>query len=228
MIKNVLITLLFCSLTAQAQKPELTFTEVLYQETAPGLDTYGYRLLVNQQFIRFDAGIDDDGYILFDRAKKTIVSVNHEDQTRFLLKPQQSDFNGTLLEVKTLSSDLAKAPMVQGTKAQMHDILVNQSLCRQVVSFAGLLPEVTQAWSDYEALLQSQNQQILSSTPKNMQTDCFMVNNMTHANLFLQYGLPFSVKSKDGTVRILSHFSSVSKPSSMVSIPEHYRELSLQ
>lgn len=207
---------------------KIKFIQVIYQESSPGVGAYPHRILVNDEFIRLDGGNDEEGFILFDRKKKEIVSVSHDDQSRFVIKPQdKTNYTNEKVIVRTVHSSLEKAPEIQGVKAKIHDITANETLCRQVLSFEGLMPKVTVAWKEFEELMQTQNQISLSRTPKQLQTECFLTNNITHASLFLDYGLPFSVRSKDGTLRILKSYSDVEKPASFLTLPASYREFNL-
>lgn len=229
-MKNTLLFIsLMASLTLQVNAEDnIKMIQVLYQESSPGTGTYPYRILVNDDFLRFDGGNDEDGYILFDRKQKQVISVNHDDQSRFVIQPKsESNFKNKKITVRTIHSYLEKSPKIKGIKAKMHDIIANETLCRQALSFEGLLPEVTTAWKEYEELMQTQNQLSIDRTPKNLRTDCFLANNIINASLFLDYGLPFSVKSKDGNLLILQSFSDVEKPASFVGLPKSYREFSL-
>lgn len=217
------------AITQQAAAEEMMeLTEIIYQEASPGVGSYPYRLLVNDDYLRFDGGKDDDGYILFNRKEKQVVSVNHEDQSRFYIQPQpKKPYENSKIEVKVITSDLDKAPKIQNVKAKLHDILANENLCRQVLSFDGLLPNVTKAWKEFEEFMQIQNQLTLSRTPKDMQTDCFITNNISNASQFLDYGLPYSIKSKDGSLRILKDYSIVEKPVTIMAVPAGYQQFGL-
>jgi len=229
MKNRVILMPLMLGITLLANAAEtVKLTEIVYQEASPGVGSYPYRILVNDEYLRFDGGKDEDGYILFNRKEKQIVSVNHEDQSRFYIQPQtQKPYVNTKIKVKVVTSILDKAPKIQNSKAKMYDIIANENLCRQVLSFDGLLPKVTKAWKEYEDLMQQQNQLSLSRTPQDLQTNCFITNNITDASLFLDYGLPYSVKSKDGTLRILQSFSEVEKPKSIISVPAEYHKFGL-
>lgn len=226
MNKIFILIVCFSSFALNAET-DMKFTEVLYKETSPGVDPYLYRLLVNDEYIRFDAGIDQDGYILYDRKQNKIVSINHDDQTRFYIEPNSKVVKVKEIDLKIHSKAFKKAPKINNIKAKSHDLVVNENLCRQVISFSGLLSEVTLAWSKYEDLLQQQNINSLDRTPKQFQTDCFMANNITHASTFLNYGLPFSIRSKDGASKVLLNFGEITKPKSIVNIPLNYREFRL-
>jgi len=229
MKNRIFITVLLLGITSLANATEtVKLTEIVYREASPGVGSYPYRILVNDDYLRFDGGKDDDGYILFNRKEKQVVSVNHEDQSRFYIQPQaQKPYENTKIKVKVVTSTLDKAPKIQNYKAKMHDIIANETLCRQVLSFDGLLPKVTKAWKEFEDLMQHQNQLSLSRTPKDLQTNCFITNNITNASRFLDYGLPYSIKSKDGTLRILQNYSEVEKPMSIISVPAEYRRFGL-
>jgi len=217
------------AVTQQAIAEEMMkLTEIMYQEASPGVGTYPYRILVNDEYLRFDGGKDEDGYILFNRKEKQVVSVNHEDQSLFYIQPQsKKTYENSKIEVVVIESNLEKAPKIQNFKAKLYDIVANESLCRQVLSFDGLLPEVTKAWKEFEELMQIQNQLTLSRTPKDMQTDCFIANNISNASEFLNYGLPYSIKSKDGTLRILKDYSVVEKPLAIMGVPVGYQKFGL-
>lgn len=200
-------------------------TELMYQEAAPGLGVYPYRILANDKFMRFDGGNDNDGYILYDRKNKRITSVNHEDQSRLIIQHKtDATYKNEKIHVEFIHTELEKSPQLQGKKAKMHEIVANENLCRQVLSFDGLLPSFIKAWKEYEDFMQKQNQATLSRTPSDMQTDCFITNNISHASSFLNFGLPYSIKSKDGTLRILQNYQQVEKPKLFVTPPSNYRE----
>lgn len=225
MKKISLTILLFFSVISVAQALELQ--QVIYKEADLGTAPQGMRLLVDKQFLRIDGGSDKESFILLDRANKQIISVNHEDRTVIYIQPQQKKFTAPKNQVRVESQDLPNSPAINGVNATAHMILSNETLCRQVVSFKGLLPKVTQAWSEYEAIIQSQNRQTLYRTPQDMRTHCFMTNNITHATLFLNYGLPFSVKSSNGNLKILQNYSNVTKGSDIFEIPKNYQRINL-
>jgi len=206
----------------------IKITELMYQEAAPGVGVYPYRILSNDEFLRFDGGNDNDGYILYERKNNRVISVNHEDQTRIIIQPKSKTmYKNEKINVDFIHTELEKSPQLQGKKAKMHDIVANENLCRQVLSFEGLLPNFIKIWQEYEDLMQRQNQQTLSRTPLDMQTDCFITNNISHASSFLNFGLPFSIKSKDGTLRILQNYQQVEKPKLFVTPPSNYREFKI-
>lgn len=228
MKKITILAAILTSLSFQANADTLKLTQVMYQEASPGVGVSPYRILVNQDFLRFDGGKDHEGYLLFDRKKKQVTSVNHEDQSRFIVKPTTKGvYENTKIVVKVVPSTLKNAPNIQGVTAKLYDITANENLCRQVLSLKGLLPEVTKAWAEFEEIMQAQNQLTLSRTPKDMQTDCFLTNNISHASLFLKEGLPYSIKSKDGNLRILQSYSVVEKPAVLMSTPSKYSEFTM-
>ncbi len=229
-MKKLLILIAVLGGFAQQAMAEKTImlTEIIYKETSPGVGSYPYRILVNDEFLRFDGGKDEDGYILFNREFKQVVSVNHDDQSRFYIQPKsKKPYENSKIKVDVVHTKLKKAPKIQNIEAKMHNIVANENLCRQVLSFEGLLPKVTKAWKEFEEIMQTQNQLTLSRTPQDMQTDCFITNNITHASQFLDFGLPFSIKSKDGTTRILQSYSNIEKLVSIMRVPADYREFGL-
>jgi len=59
---------------------------------------------------------------------------------------------------------------------------------------------------------------------KEMQTDSFITNNIRHDRQLLDDGLPYSIRSKDSSLRILKGYPVVKKSVSIMSVPAEYQQ----
>ena len=71
----ILLWLLAVSACSEAP-PKTAF--LTFSEAEPGGESYPVRMLVTEQYLRIEDGDGKSGYILFDRAARTIYSIRGE------------------------------------------------------------------------------------------------------------------------------------------------------
>ncbi|MBC8211701.1 MAG: hypothetical protein H8E21_11605 [Gammaproteobacteria bacterium] len=203
----------------------LMMTEVLFEQSEPGIAPYRVRMLFNASYLRLDDGNDDDaqGYILYDRSSHEIHNFNHEDQSHLLMKPLAHTPIEFKLNFRVDKTGLKDAPRIKGEVALQYDYYADDQLCKTSVNVVGLLVDLTAALIDYEQALVEQNKQTLSEIPGSVRTACYMANNYLHASDYLQTGFPLHVIDDQGKQRRLVSFSQVSKPAALLQQIAGYR-----
>jgi hypothetical protein len=216
----VIATLLSFSLSAQDHE---TLTEVMFAESEPGIADYPSRVLMNARYLRFDDGIDDGDYVLFDRDTREIHSFNHEDETHLRIVPSASEAPEFDLDFSVERRVLSDAPAVNGRQPVEHVYRANGQLCRKSVNVEGFLEELRLQLVAYEQTLVTQGLQTLERLPAALRTACYMANHYLYATSYLDAGFPMYVEDYTGTKKRLISFSQVEKPTSLMGFVEDYR-----
>lgn len=207
--------------TVNAQ-PELQMTEVLIEESEPGLEPYLSRYLLNEQYLRLDDGTDQGDFILFDRKTREIHSFNHEDGTHLLIKPNKNTPLNLKVDYQVRKNSMHGSPKIGGVSPIEYQFFADSKKCKQSVNVKGFLPDMTQALINYEQVLVEQTKSTLSRFPASIRTACYMANNYLHASDYLHGGFPLQVVDDNGRQKRLISFQQVSKPQSIVKFPEGY------
>lgn len=212
-----------------AQDDTVEVLKLDYQEWEPGGEPYASRVLVTPGFMRLDYGVDDEGFILFDREAGMVYSVQREDRR--------------ILEIAALAEDAAaigeppmplalaqssevddKAPSLGGQQPVITEFTVNGELCQQTVSIAGLLPEAVSAWREFELLMAAQRATTLHNTPPEFWQACSLANDIYAPTRYLQHGLPIRAYSGSGISRELGSFEpGVAMSAALFELPEGYQ-----
>jgi len=172
--------------------PQVSVTELFFQESEPGIEPYVTRILVNENYIRIDEAGAADGYVLFDRKKSRIFSVLHESERILVVDPAVSlGKTPSDLQLTEKVIEETDAPAVGGVKPKDHQFIANGILCYNVIALDGFLPEVTSAMQVYHRVLAAQQQETLQATPKELQTPCYKANYVYAVVSHISKGFPF-------------------------------------
>lgn len=187
---------------------ELESIMLLYQAQEPGIAPYASRILVTGRFIRMDDGIDDGDYLIFDRKKRLISSVTHDDRTVFEIPAREVTLESPIpLELRTESVAAGEAvPKVAGKVPQHRRLYVNGSLCYDVVALPGVLEEAVVAMREFRQVLAGEQARVLLRTPADMQEPCDLTLNTFHPEWQLQFGLPLQEWDGKGNRQVLMNF----------------------
>jgi len=211
----------------EARQVQVTVLE--FNEVETGLDPYLTRMLVSDRYIRIDDGEQSDGYVLFDRLKKRIFSVVHENESILVVDPIYPLQNAPAdLRIRSDLQGLDEAPAISGIKPDYYQFQANDTLCYHLIVADGFLPEVTQALQDYQSVLAAQQQETLKSTPKELQTPCFLANYIYAPTVYISKGFPLEQWDEFGYHRSLSSVKDeVSVNQSAFTLPDGYEYFSI-
>lgn len=219
--------------TTEEQKPvsETGATLLNFVEHERGVDPYPTRLIVTEKFLRFDDGEGSADFVLLDRDKDVIYSVNSEEQTVMAVHEKQIDIQPPFeleLTHKQLS-DLDKAPEIEGNQPRHYQFSANGEKCYEVIAVQGLLPEVVTALQEFTDLLASDSKVTFNSLPADLHKPCDISMNTFAAGRHLAFGFPIQEWSVNGSGRALVDYQLNYQPDeSLFTLPADYHHFTVQ
>src|SRR4030065_689615 len=198
--------LLLAALTPAActDKPSPT---IFLSSTESGPDgDYPVRMLVSEKFLRIEDCDTQDGFIVFDRAARTIYSVSHSGKSTLVLHarpvtvPMPKQFEHKVLrEKETL-------PSVDGKSVAHYRLLTNGERCFDVYAADGLLPEAVAALREYHETLAGEQAAMQTNMPIGMQSACGLADQGFLQARYLAAGFPVGQGSRAGVTRQLGGY----------------------
>lgn len=205
----VLLSLLplaaFSAAWADAESAAQTRADLaMFLEEEPGIEAYPTRMLVTEDFLRMDDGVDGGDFILFDRKARTISSVSHANQSILRIYPHAVTIESPIeLEHEEVSRTDPNAPTIGG-RAPVHlQFTTNDETCVQVMAVPGLLENVRAALIEYRETLAGEQSLNLYKTPADLQTPCMLSDLIFAPSRHLQGGFPVQQWDPSGYSRAL-------------------------
>ena len=203
---------------------QVSATVLEFTEAEAGIEPFLTRMTISEHYIRIDDGAESEGFVLFDRLKKRIFSVVDENESIMVVDPvvllQDTPAD---LKIRSQRVDTQDAPEISGNQPVYYQFYANEMLCYHLVAVAGLLPEVSRALQSYQAVLAAQQQETLESTPKDLQTPCFLANYVYAPKLYTSKGFPVEQWDEAGYHRSLSGIEeNVSVSKKLFVLPDSY------
>lgn len=204
---------------------QIKVTRIEYDEVEEGTVPLVTRMLISDRYIRIDEDSGAGGYVLFDREKRRIFSVVDENESIVVvdpLYPLQAAPDDLLIRAE--QKDLADVPEISGIKPKYYQFFANDTLCYHMVAADGLLPDVTAALRIYQSVLAAQQQESLSTTPKELQTPCYLANYIYAPEFYITKGFPIEQWDVTGYRRSLKAISEdVMVDKSLFTLPSEYQ-----
>lgn len=207
-----------------SQAAEETGLILYYDEYESSTGGQRMRYLINDDFLRIDHGHIDSDFILMDRAKQTIYNVNHEDRTilKITNKPWQSpDFDFLVSVREALQAD---APEVMGQDVYSYDVYAEDEACTRVLLIKDRYMDEMAVMHEYQTIMSGQQVSTLANTPKEMHTNCFLLDQVYHKGDYYKQGLPIQVTYSRDYTRILSNLQQQPLDAALFKLPENYKE----
>jgi hypothetical protein len=224
-MKRVLFILLAAlTLAACTDKPSPTIF-LSFTESSPDGE-YPVRMLVSEKFLRIEDGDTRDGFIVFDRAARTIYSVSHAGKSTLVLRarpvtlaaPKQFD-NKVEREKETL-------PPVDGKTVTHYRLLTNRERCFDVYAAEGLLPEVVAALREYHETLAGEQAVMQTNLPSGMQSVCDLADQVFVPARYLAHGFPVRQVNRAGVTRqLVSYKRDVPVEKGIFDLPKDYKQI---
>jgi hypothetical protein len=196
--------------TTEEQKPESKNDATLlnFIEHERGVDPYPTRLIVTDKFLRFDDGEGSADFVLLDRGKDVIYSVNSEEKTVMAIHKKRLELQPPFkLELTHEQlNDMKEAPEIEGVQPQHYQFSANGEKCYEVIAAQGLLPDVVTALQEFTDLLASDSKVTFNSLPADLHDPCDMSMNTFAAGRHLAFGFPIQEWSVNGSGRALVDF----------------------
>lgn len=212
-------------LAACAEKPSGA-TFLSFSESGPDGDVYPVRMLINERFLRIEDGDVRDGFIVFDRAKKTVHSVSHTDKTTLVLHAEPVKLNPPKAFAHQVERDGEKLPDVGGRAVTHYRLLTNREPCFDVYAADGLLPEALAALREYHRTLAGEQAAMQASVPAGFQSACDLAEYVFLPARHLEFGFPVRQISRAGVMRQLVDFKTgVPVEKGLFDIPADYKQI---
>jgi hypothetical protein len=206
---------------------EIQATVFLYEEKEQNSPPVNMRYLVTEKHMRVDNGSESDDFILFDSALKKIFSINHDDQTILVIDNntwKQPDYK---FRVNIVRKTLSQAPKVSGQSLIDYSVLVNNEICSRFQLLPEKFSKEMAVFQTYQLVLSGQQVISLRHTPAEMQTPCFLVDQIYNDGAYYSVGLPVQEWHSRGYAKILTNYKQEKVKQDLFSLPEGYKEYSL-
>ncbi len=220
------LILVACDRFAQSKSARILFVE---QET--NIEPYQTRVVVTPEFLRIDDGEGAQDFLLFDRKKNLIYSVNSAEQGIMIVEPQKQNIDPPfeLKVTEKLIGELKDAPTIKGSIPKHYQLLVNDVVCYNFVTVDGILADAVLALRQLQEVLASDSMLTVNAIPADMHDPCSLAMNTFEPNRNLNYGFPVQEWGKRGYVRTLMDFDDDYLPEpALFELPEGYRRYTVQ
>lgn len=179
-----------------ASVPAVDSGLLVYQVREAGVGPYFSRILVNDDHVRLDEGLDAGDFTLFDRNQEIIYAVSHEEQSVMVINPGPVDIqaNDALILNQTEQVD-REAPTIAGEAPHNVKLLANGEVCNRLVVVPGLMEDALEGIRELKRVLARVHAATLAGTPPEMQTPCDLAANVHAPTRSLDQGLPIQENS---------------------------------
>lgn len=231
MKKKILLNALFMAgLAAGGAAVAAESVDILmYKVMEPGVGIYDSRVLVSPKFMRLDDGVDSGDFALFDRNKKVIYSVSHEDRTVFEIPSREVTVQPPepiVRSVETIALE-EDTPRVAGQQPVNYQLSVNGETCYNVVTVEGVLPDYLKAMKAFRKVLAGEHALALPSIPADMRDNCDLARHTFAPDWQLQFGLPIQEWDELGGGQSLIDFKTGQRvDDKLFQLPEGYQHYS--
>jgi hypothetical protein len=223
------LCLLVLGITACDANRPVTGTAIFIEEQDPGTDRYKTRMVSTERYLRIDDGEGSKNYLLFDRKKSVIYSVNAID-SRILI------FRGSAREVESpipLSHEVKQhddsPPSIEGRPTIHYSLFTNGEKCYDLFAVKDLLQDVTQSLIEFNTVLSYQQAVTLQWTPPEMLTPCSLANTIFLPARHLQQGFPIRLVDMRGKYSELINYQKKFKiDPELFQLPETYQRMELE
>jgi len=197
---------------------------LFYDEIEQGAGSQTMRYIINNQFLRIDNGDDKADFILFDVNKSNIYSVNHDDQTILKIENNtwaQPEFD---FKVTTNLSAVNDAPKIQNKTVYTYQVNANKKTCTKVFLIKDTYMDEMKILHQYQQVLSGQQVKTLKNTPEELQTPCFLIDQVYHSGGYYKVGLPVQISYSREYVKFLKDYKKMEFDAALFKLPESYKE----
>lgn len=217
--------LMFVALAACTERtPTATFLS--FTETDADGKVQPVRMLVNKTYLRIEDGDGKAGFIVFDRATRTIFSVNAATRTTLVVRAQPVTLEPPKKFVHAVERDKETLPAVDGKSVTHYRLLTNGERCFDVYAAEGLLPEAVVALREYHEALAGEQAVMQARVPKGLDSVCDLADQVFVPARYLEHGFPVRQVNHAGVTRQLVDFKQdVPVTAGMFMLPLNYKQI---
>lgn len=176
--------------------------ELRYLDQDAGDPPYLTRILVTPDFMRMDDGEDAADFILLDRQRHRLFNVMRGNNLAMVFTPGMLPPRPAGWKPRLVAHQAAR-----GT--QRFSLTVNGLTCIEGVAAKGAAPDAARAMAELKSILAATQYRVWRDSPREMQHDCDLANQVWDFDATLRLGLPLEERDFRGRVR---QFESESNP----------------
>lgn len=166
-----------------------------YIDQDPGEASYLTRVLVTPDYLRMDGGEDGGDFVLLDRRRRNVLNVMRDSGqvmvfTPGAVPPRPAGWKPRL-DTRKLAPDTLR-----------FSLSVNGVTCSEGVA-ARRAPDAARAMAELKAVLAAMQYRVWTDTPREMQHECDLANQVWEPDAALKLGLPLEEREFTGRTRRL-------------------------
>jgi hypothetical protein len=187
-------------------------TVLRYLDQDPGDPPYLTRILVTPDFMRMDGGEDEGDFILLDRRQRQVINIMHGNKLAMVFTPGPMPPRPA-----NWSARLTTQPAADGT--QRFSLSVKQVVCSDGVAGRGA-PDAARAMAELKAILAATQYRVWKDSPRELQHDCDLANQVWESGATLKLGLPLEEREFTGRTRQFESESSQPVQPELFRVPD--------
>lgn len=205
-----------------------TVGKLSYQVTESGSESYISQIWVSNDWVRLDQKDDNSGYILYDRNKKIIYNIFHDDARLLTINPvivQHSVPDSIALTTSIEKEE--KAPKVSGQTPMSYNVVVDKKPCMQLIVIPEVMTNELAGWKEFLARLSDQQSANIPATPEELRDNCNFVEHVYSPTIALDKGLPVVWNTDFRKMRLIDFKPSIEVEDKFFTMPTDYSQGSM-
>lgn len=230
-----IIFLLMLSVLFSCAKKEHGDTLVLFTEQEDGVEPYKTRMIITKNFVRIDDGEGDKDFVLFNRVKNIVHSVNAGEKTVMAVHEKKLKEGQTFEPPFKLTHTVKEmpamkdVPTINGEKSKHYQLITNNKICYDVVSVKGLMPQVVKALTEFHTHMATDSYITFNNMPADMHDACDMTATTFKPARQFEFGFPIQEWGKRKYLRSLVDYDINYKADpNLFVLPKDYNHYTVQ
>jgi len=210
-------------------------TLVVFMEKEAGIDAYQTRMIITKEYVRVDDGEGSKSFVLFDRLKKVVYSINPEEKSVMSVHAKtfkEGEKVEPPIELKHSSKEIPTmkdAPTIESESAKHYQLMTNNEVCYDVVSIKSLMPHVVTALKEFHQHMATDSMTTFNNMPADLHNACDMTLTTFKPTRQLDFGFPIQEWDNRGYMRSLVDYNADYKVDPALFVfPEGYKHYSVQ
>jgi len=208
---------------------------VIFTEQEKGVEPYQTRMIVTKGFVRVDDGEGAKNFILYNRNKKIVYSINPDEKSVMSIhekKLKESEIIEPPFKlthsVKQMP-EMKDAPTIKGESAKHYQLITNDKICYDVVAVKNMMPNVVSALVDFYTHMATDSMVTFKNIPKELHEACDITSSTFKPTRQFEFGFPIQEWGSNEYSRSLVDYNDDYKADpKLFSFPEGYKHYSVQ
>lgn len=187
-------------------------------------------MFVNEDILFLTDNRSAEDFILLDRKKKTVYSLNRDDKSIFVMESKPITVKPPIvIDYVEESQPSSAIPKVQGQQALHFRYHANGKHCYDSVNVdKDFMPDVAAAMREFRAILAGEHASTLGAMPAEMYDACDLAVNIFHATKHMEQGIPLREWDQNGFQRFMLDFKlGFQMKKELIQLPEDFSRYSI-